>query len=81
VYLDPDEEQGWYIEEKVRGSSILEVLEMNQYDRNQLVKGMKGQVDKAIKADVIKPSAGIKLLNAYEKALKDYTYVTPQKKA
>ncbi len=81
VYLDPDEEQGWYIEEKVRGSSILEVLEMNQYDRNQLVKGMKGQVDKAIKADVIKPSAGIKLLNAYEKALKDYTYVSPQKKA
>ncbi|HER63577.1 MAG TPA: biosynthetic arginine decarboxylase [Desulfobacteraceae bacterium] len=81
VYLDPDEEQGWYIEEKVRGSSILEVLEMNQYHRSQLVKDMKRQVDKAIKADVIKPSAGIKLLNAYEKALKDYTYVSPLKKA
>jgi arginine decarboxylase len=80
VYLDPDEEKGWYIEEKVRGSSILEVLEMNQYHRNQLVKDMKRQVDKAIKADVIKPSAGIKLLNAYEKALKDYTYVSPVKK-
>lgn len=80
VYLDPDEEQGWYIEEKIKGSSILEVLEMNQYDQKQLVKDMKKQVDKAIKADVIKPSAGIKLLNAYEKALKDYTYMSTVKK-
>ena len=80
VYLDPDEEQGWYIEEKVKGSSILEVLEMNQYDRKELVKGMKQQVDRAIKSDVIKPSAGIKLLNAYEKALKDYTYMSTEKK-
>ncbi|MHB8809722.1 MAG: biosynthetic arginine decarboxylase [Desulfobulbaceae bacterium] len=80
VYLDPDEEQGWYIEEKIKGSSILEVLEMNQYDRKELVKGMKQQVDRAIKSDVIKPSAGIKLLNAYEKALKDYTYMSTEKK-
>ena len=80
VYLDPDEEQGWYIEEKIKGSNILEVLEMNQYDRKELVKGMKQQVDRAIKSDVIKPSAGIKLLNAYEKALKDYTYMSTDKK-
>jgi arginine decarboxylase len=80
VYLDPDEEQGWYIEEKIKGSNILEVLEMNQYDRKELVKGMKQQVDRAIKSDVIKPSAGIKLLNAYEKALKDYTYMSTEKK-
>jgi len=80
VYLDPDEEQGWYIEEKIKGSSILEVLEMNQYDRKQLVKDMKRQVDRAIKADVIKPSAGIKLLNAFEKGLKDYTYMSVEKK-
>jgi arginine decarboxylase len=80
VYLDRDEEQGWYIEEKIKGSSILEVLEMNQYDRSQLVKDMKKQVDQAIRSDVIKPSAGIKLLNAYEKALKDYTYISTDQK-
>lgn len=80
VYLNPDEEQGWYIKEKIQGSSILEVLEMNQYDRKQLVKDMKRQLDRAIKGAVIRPSAGIKLLNAYEKALKDYTYMSTRKK-
>lgn len=80
VYLEPDEESGWYIEEKIKGSSIIEVLAMNQYDRNQLIKGLKKQVDRAIKQDVIKPSHGIRLLGDYEAALKGYTYMNTEQK-
>src|SRR3954468_24377560 len=32
VFLDPDEESGWYIEEVIEGSTIGEVLAMTQWD-------------------------------------------------
>jgi len=31
VFLDPDEESGWYIEEVIEGSTIGEVLAMTQW--------------------------------------------------
>ncbi len=77
VFLDPDEDQGWYIEEIVEGSTISDVLGMNMYQASDLVKGMKKQVDAAIKNDIVKPSEGIKILQEYEKGLNDYTYLKP----
>lgn len=75
LFLDPDEDQGWYIEETIEGSTIGEVLSMNQYVPSDLVRSMKKQVDQAIKQDIVKPSEGIKLLQEYEKALLEYTYL------
>ncbi|MBN8705451.1 MAG: biosynthetic arginine decarboxylase [Bacteroidetes bacterium] len=77
VFLDPDEDLGWYIEETIQGSTIGEVLAMNMYLSSDLVKGMKKQVDAAIKNDIVKPSEGIKILQEYEKGLNDYTYLKP----
>lgn len=77
VFLDPDEDLGWYIEETIQGSTIGEVLAMNMYLTSDLVKGMKKQVDAAIKNDIVKPSEGIKILQEYEKGLNDYTYLKP----
>lgn len=77
VFLDPDEDLGWYIEETIEGSTIGEVLGMNMYLASDLVKGMKKQVDSAIKNDIVKPSEGIKILQEYEKGLNDYTYLKP----
>ena len=76
VFLDPDEESGFYIEEEIPGQSIGEVLAMTQYDWRDLEKRMKAQIDAAIKADRMKPTEGMRLLQDYERGLKDQTYLS-----
>ena len=76
VFLDEDEESGFYIEEEIPGQSIGEVLAMTQYDWRDLEKRMKAQIDAAIKQDRLKPNEGMRLLQDYERGLKDQTYLT-----
>jgi arginine decarboxylase len=76
VFLDDDEESGFYIEEEIPGQSIGEVLAMTQYDWRDLEKRMKAQIDPAIKEDRLKPSEGMRLLQDYERGLKDQTYLS-----
>jgi len=76
VFLDEDEESGWYIEETIEGSTIAEVLSMTQWDKNELTRQVKAQVDAAIKGDRLKPNEAMKLLASYERGLKGYTYLT-----
>ncbi len=75
VFLDDDEECGWYIEETIGGSTISDVLRMTQWNEGDLAKAVKSQVDEAIKSDRLKPSDAMKLLASYEKALQGYTYL------
>ncbi len=75
VFLDEDEEGGWYIEETIEGSTIGEVLSMTQWDQNELTRHVKTQVDAAIKGDRLKPNEAMKLLASYERGLKGYTYL------
>jgi arginine decarboxylase len=75
VFLDEDEESGWYIEETIEGSTIGEVLSMTQWDQNELTRHVKAQVDAAIKGDRLKPNEAMKLLASYERGLKGYTYL------
>lgn len=75
VFLDADEDCGWYIEETLEGSTIATVLSMTQWDEAELNRLMKAQVDAAIKTDRLKPAEAIRLLNSYERALKGYTYL------
>jgi arginine decarboxylase len=76
VFLDDDEDSGWYIEETIDGSTIGEVLSMTQWDQNELVRLVKAQVDAAIKSDRLKPTEAMRLLANYEKGLKGYTYLS-----
>ncbi|MEK6374486.1 MAG: biosynthetic arginine decarboxylase [Acidobacteriota bacterium] len=76
VFLDPDEDSGFYIEEEIPGNTIGEVLAMTQYDWRDLEKRMKSQIDAAIKADVLKPTEGMRLLQEFERGLKDQTYLS-----
>jgi len=76
VFLDPDEESGWYIEEVIEGSTIGEVLAMTQWDKVELMRLLKAQVDAAIKTDFLKPSDAMKLLADYERLLQEYTYLS-----
>jgi arginine decarboxylase len=75
VFLDADEDCGWYIEETITGSTIADVLRMTQWNQGDLARAVKAQVDEAIKSDRLKPSDAMKLLSAYERALQGYTYL------
>ena len=76
VFLDPDEESGWYIEEVIEGSTIGEVLAMTQWNKVELMRLLKAQVDDAIKTDRLKPNDAMRLLDDYERLLLEYTYLT-----
>jgi len=76
VFLEPDEPTGYYIEEIIEGNTIVQTLAAVQYDENEIKRLMKAQVDEAIKSDRMKPSEGMRLLDDYERGLKEYTYLT-----
>src|SRR5438309_1486498 len=76
IFLDPDEESGWYIEEVIGGSTIGEVLAMTQWDKVELMRLLKTQVDDAIKTDRLKPNDAMRLLDDYERLLQEYTYLS-----
>jgi len=76
VFLDDDEECGYYLEETIEGNTIAEVLRMTQYDTHELATKMKAQFDAAIKQDKLKPAEGMRLLAEYERGLKDQTYLS-----
>ena len=76
VFLDEDEESGYYIEEIIEGSTMAQVLALTQWQQPELARLMKAQIDAAIKSDRIKPNEAMRLLASYEKCLQGYTYLT-----
>ncbi len=76
VFLDTDEECGYYLEETIEANTIGDVLHMTQYDARDLAAKLKAQVDAAIKQDRLKPTEGMRLLAEYERGLKDHTYLS-----
>ena len=75
IYLDEDEDRGYYVEEVLPGSTIGQVLSLTQWDTNEIARRMKSQVDAAIKSDRLKPSEAMRVLDDYEKCLSTYTYL------
>jgi len=75
VFLDEDEESGYYIEETIEGTTMEKVLALVQYTGTDLKRKMKSQVDSAIKEDRLRPNEAMRLLGEYEKGLKGYTYL------
>ena len=75
VFLDPDEAAGYYVEEIIEGNTIVQALAAVQYEEYELKRQMKSQIDEAIKSDRMKPNEAMRLLDDYEKGLKEYTYL------
>jgi len=81
VFLEDDEEDGFYIEETIKGFSTDEVLDFIQYKGADLTRAMKKQIDYATRKDIVKPREGIRLLNLYTDMLAQKTYLRPRDKA
>ena len=75
VFLEDDEENGFYIEDSIRGFSVNEVLGFTQYDERLLMRKMKKQIDQATKSDLIKPREGIGILEHFNQLLSSQTYL------
>lgn len=78
VFLEEDEEDGFYIEEAISGYSIDKILSMIQYDADDLCRMMKRRIDQETKADKVRPREGIAMLTLYEKLIKAKTYLVPE---
>lgn len=76
VFLEDDEEDGFYVEEAIEGINIDEILPQIQYKSEYVSRLMKKQIDAAVKADKIKPREGVRLLAQYNEALKSKTYLS-----
>lgn len=78
VYVDRDEENGFYIEESISGFSTDEVLNFIQYKGTELSRRMKQQIDQATKNNQLRAREGVRLLSEYTELLKAKTYLTPK---
>lgn len=76
VFLEEDEEDGFYIEETIRGSKVSEIIEFIQYKESDLVRAMKKQIDRATKNDLVKPREGTRLLDFYQGLMSNKTYLS-----
>jgi arginine decarboxylase len=75
VFLEDDEENGFYIEETLKGSRIRDVINGVQYSHNDLSRRMKKLIDAATRRDEIKPREGVRWLDFYEDVLESKTYL------
>lgn len=75
VFLEDDEDDGFYIEDSIKGFAVSDVLALTQYDGHILTRQMKKQIDRATKADQIKPREGTKMLDEYVEFLRGHTYL------
>ncbi len=75
VFLEDDEEDGFYIEDSIKGFTVNDVLGFTQYDGHLLSRLMKKQIDRATKADKIKPREGTKMLDEYGALIRGHTYL------
>ena len=80
VFLEEDEEDGFYIEESINGARVDKILEMIQWDGEELARLMKKQIDRATKADEVRPREGVRMLEMYEEMLRGKTYLKPREK-
>ena len=75
VFLEDDEEDGFYIEDHIKGFTTRDVLGFTQYDGHVLTRLMKKQIDRATREDAIKPREGTRMLDAYSDLLAGHTYL------
>jgi arginine decarboxylase len=79
VFLEDDEADGFYIEEAIPGYSVERILGMIQYNAEDLSRTLKRQVDRATRADTVKPREGVAMVDLYERLLRGSTYLIPER--
>ena len=84
VFLEEDEDDGFFIEDTIKGDRVKDVLEGVQFKSDMLCRVMKKHIEKATKSDLVKPRQGVKFMEMYENSMQKKTYMelskVPKKK-
>jgi arginine decarboxylase len=80
VYADAEEPGGYYIEKVIRGITIKEMLGRVQYFPNDLNRRMSEIIRAKTAAGVLRPRAGVDLLEQYGALFDSGTYLDPDDK-
>ena len=78
VHVSFDDSPGvgdWDLDEVVEGDCVKEVLSYVQYDAEDLIKAMRRDVERAVKASSITVGEGQSLLKFSDIGLEGYTYL------
>jgi len=75
VYTDPEEPAGYYIEKMIPGATVQEMLAQVQYFPNDLHRRMQQIIRQKVEGGVMRPKAGVELLDRYNKAFAQGTYL------
>lgn len=78
VYADAAEPGNYYIEQIIPGTTVQDMLAAVQYFPNDLHRRMNELIKQSIDAGVIRPRAGVDLLEQYMRLLGESTYYNPQ---
>ena len=75
VFLEEDEDDGFFIEDTIKGDRVKDVLESVQFKSDMLCRLMKKHIEKATKSDLVKPRQGVKFMEMYENSMQKKTYM------
>tara|TARA_B100000900_G_scaffold406187_1_gene416870 strand:+ start:5737 stop:6063 length:327 start_codon:yes stop_codon:yes gene_type:complete len=75
VFLEEDEDDGFFIEDTIRGDRVKDVLEGDQFKSDMLCRLMKKHIEKAPKSELVKPRQGVKFMEMYENSMQKKTYM------
>jgi arginine decarboxylase len=77
VYADAEEPGGYYIEKIINGTTVQDMLATVQYFPNDLHRRMNEIIRQKIESGVMRPKAGVELLEQYMRGLGATTYYEP----
>jgi arginine decarboxylase len=77
VHIRSDEDEGWYVDEVVEGDTVGEVLSYLQYDVRELLKAIRRDCERSVRAKRMTAAESRTLLAAYDAGLTGYTYLEP----
>lgn len=78
VHVSFDDSPGvgdWDLDEVVEGDTVKEVLSYVQYDHEDLIKSMRRDIERAVKAGTMSVGDGQALLKFYDQGMEGYTYL------
>lgn len=76
VFSSDEDEDGFYIEEVIKGQNCSDVLKIMQYSPEVMCRKIKKEFDKAIKEKTIAPKEAKAFSDFYEKTIYGYTYLS-----
>ncbi|GAB4153527.1 MAG: biosynthetic arginine decarboxylase [Planctomycetota bacterium] len=75
IHISMDEQHGYRIERVIEGDSVSEVLSYVQYDKQDLVRRMRGRIESAVRDGALNMRESALLLRRFEEGLAGYTYL------